>query len=176
MATATIQDMSEATCVGEAGYGAALTYSRKYEILALDEEKRQVKIKSDNGRVRWFPMGWFDLTGAEVAVLVSITIWDNLEPEANGWVEVELALSDGQKRWCWFVTPNLLLKAGDSVEGTNIQALYGVPHLIVVNEVTAEIISQVLHHIEKRGELLKCTELFSSVESLELILDEPASL
>jgi hypothetical protein len=95
---ATIQDMSEATCVGEGVYGAALTYSRKYEILAVDEEKRQVKVKEDNGRVRWFHIGCFDLTGAEVAVLVSITIRDELEPETSSWVEVDLELSDGQKR------------------------------------------------------------------------------
>ncbi len=161
--------MSEATCISEAGYGVALTYSRKYEILVRDEDKRQVKVKGDNGRARWFPMGCFDLTGSEIPVLTTITIRDDLEPEPSSWVEVDLELSDGQKRWCWFATPKLLLKAGDRIEGTSIRALYGVPHLIVVNEVTAEIISQVLHHIEKQGELLKCTELFSPVESLEEI-------
>jgi hypothetical protein len=92
--------MGKATCVGEAGYGEALTYSRKYEILAVDEEKRQVKIKGNNGRVRWFHIGCFDLTGSEVAVLVGIKIRDELEPEPSGWVEVDLELSDGQKRWC----------------------------------------------------------------------------
>jgi hypothetical protein len=160
--------MSEATCVNEAGYGVALTYSRKYEILALDEEKRQVKVKGDNGRARWFPMDCFDLTSNEIPVLTTITIRDDLEPEPSGWVEVDLELSDGQKRWCWFVTPNLLLNPEDRLNGTSTQALYGVPHLIVVNEVTAEIISQVLHHIERQGELLKCTELFSPVKSLEI--------
>jgi hypothetical protein len=166
---ATIQDMSEATCVGEAGYGAALTYSRKYEILAVDEEKGQVKVKGDNGRGRWFHIGCFDLTGAEVAVLVGIRIRDNLEPEPSGFVEVDLELSDGQKRWCWFVTPDFLLTPGDQIEGTSIQALYGVPHLIVVNEVTAEIISQVLHHIERQGELSRCTERFHPEVSSEMI-------
>jgi hypothetical protein len=164
--------MGKATCVSEAGYGEALTYSRKYEILAVDEEKRQVKIKGNNGRVRWFHIGCFDLTGSEVAVLVGIKIRDELEPEPSGWVEVDLELSDGQKRWCWFATPKLLLKTGDHIEGTNIQALYGVPHLIVVNEVTAEIISQVLHHIERQGELSRCTELFSPVESLDGAIQE----
>lgn len=150
-------------------YGAALTCGRKYEILASDEARRQVKVEGNNGRARWFPAGCFDLTGADAPVLSRITVRDTLEPEPSGWIEVDVELSDGQRRWCWFVTPTLLAKPADRLDGTDIQAVYGVPHLIVVNELSEEVIAHVLHHIDRQGELLNCTQSIEEPGSSEIV-------
>lgn len=160
--------MSKATCIGESVYGVALTRGRKYEILALDEAKRQVKVEGNSGRTRWFPVGCFDLTGADAPVLSGITVRDALEPESSGWVEVDVELSDGQRRWCWFVTPALLMNTGERLHGTDIQAVYGVPHLIVVNELTEEVVVRVLRHIDRQGELLNCTQPIEEASSSEI--------
>jgi hypothetical protein len=96
-----------------ANYANALTYGRKYAILGIKGEprSRQIKVRGDKGRVRWYPTWCFDLSGADVPRLETITICDDLA--ATAAIEVDITLSDGQRRWCCFATPETLAQFGD---------------------------------------------------------------
>jgi hypothetical protein len=65
-------------------------------------------------------MGCFDLNGADVPVLESFQVLDPISPDQDKFVEVDVLLSDGQRRWCWFATPKALATVGDWIEGTKI--------------------------------------------------------
>ena len=160
--------MPNATCINESAYAGALTYGRQYPVLALDhdEQPQKVRVQGDNGRVRWYPALCFDLTGRVIPRLETIQICDDLAASDTVLIEVEVTLSDGKRRWCWFATPAALANVGDCfINGTKVRVLYGMPHLIVVSALNDEVVSalneqvidQVLHHIERQGELLQCT-------------------
>lgn len=57
-------------CSSVGVYAEVLTRGQEYEIAALDEQKRQVRVHGDNGRTRWFPLGCFDMEGRPVPTLV----------------------------------------------------------------------------------------------------------
>ena len=60
---------------------------------------------------------------------------------------------DGSRRWCFFMTPSALASCGDWIPGTKIRMHPGVSHMIVVAEISKEIIEQVLRHLDTEGEL-----------------------
>jgi hypothetical protein len=149
----------EVTCTSEGVYSDALVYGRKYEVLACNEEKRQVKVRGKNGRSRWYPCGCFDMAGAEAPKMTRILKYDALEKPVD-WVEVDIELSDGQRRWCYFITPDLLLQqAGKLMYSTERLLSYNAPHMIVVNTLSKEGIELSLQYIQSQGELLRCTRL-----------------
>ena len=174
--------MSQATCISESEYSEALTYGKRYEVLAYEGDKEQVRVKGDNGRTRWFPKICFDLTGKKLAVIDNFTIDDPIHDPKCDCVEVTVKMSTGRRRWCFFVTPGWLsgylnstiepklidndgfimhqiTYLGDSITsktGTRFEAIH-VPHMIIVPEMTVEIIEATLRHIEKQGELRQCT-------------------
>jgi hypothetical protein len=162
--------MQYATCITESVYHDALTYGRKYAILGIKDDPHHpiIKVQGDNGRVRWFPASCFDLTGVDVPRLEAITICDDLAIAASAAIEVEISLSDGQRRWCFFATPEALMQFGDWIDGTTIRVHYGAPHLIIVDQLDETIIDQALRHIEGQGELLACTR------AIEALSDDPA--
>ncbi len=100
--------MDLATCLDEGVFSDALTRGRRYPILAHDRDKGQIKVQGDNGRSRWFPCYCFDLTGGEVPTIVRIDPSDLIGAPLTYTVQVEVELSDGQRRWCFFVTPEFL--------------------------------------------------------------------
>ncbi len=51
--------MACVTCIDIATFSNALTRGKKYEVLASDDETRKVKVRGDNGRVRWYPLYCF---------------------------------------------------------------------------------------------------------------------
>jgi hypothetical protein len=55
------------------------------------------------------------------------------------------------------MTPSALTNAGDFIDGTAIRIHLGEPHMIVVSDITPEIIEQVLRTLESDGELLRRT-------------------
>ena len=97
-------DRSVATCVNVGVYTHALTYGDEYAILAHDTDKDQVQVRGDNGKPRWYPSYCFDMSGQQVLRRVR-TIVDN-PPDGLHSVDVVLELSDGQRRWCYFITPS----------------------------------------------------------------------
>lgn len=141
----------EITCTSIGMYDGALTRGRKYAILAEDPDKRQVKILGDNGRARWFPMGYFDLEGGQAPILVKWRFDDEVQDEMNDWVDVSFELSDGELRWCTLVTPRRLIQyfeqsdAGPGLHCSN---------LVVVPDLTAARVERVLHHLDDHGELI----------------------
>jgi hypothetical protein len=97
------------------------------------------------------------LTGADIPQLEAIRICDDLASAATAAIEVEISLSDGHRRWCFFATPEALRQFGDWITGTTIRIHYGVPHLIIVEQLEEAIINQALRYIESQGDLLVCT-------------------
>jgi hypothetical protein len=143
-----------ATCIDEATYSGSLTRGRSYPVLARDQDKRQVRVRADSGRVRWFPEDCFDLLGREVLTLVRVTPEEDVSGDS---VEVEVELSDGQRRWCWFVTPEGLSRLCQLQLGPERLIMYAAPHMVVVSAITEAVINQALRHIDAQNELLDCT-------------------
>lgn len=146
--------LNVATCACVGVYAHALTYGSAYPILAHDVDKRQVKVRGDNAKARWYPDHCFDLSGQRVVKLVHMTIDGPVDDGCNT-VDVVLEFSDGQRRWCYFVTPECLSHLGGAAQVGDERLLsYRSPHMIVVSAINGEIIDQSLTYIESQGELL----------------------
>ena len=151
--------MHFATCITVSVYHSALTYGRKYRVLDSQDESLHptIKVQGDDGQMRWFPAACFDLTGADIPRLETIRICDDLASASITAIEVQILFSDGQRRWCFFTTPEALRQFGDCMNGTTIRIHYGAPHLIILGQLDASVINQALRYIESQGELLVCT-------------------
>jgi len=86
-------------------------------------------------------------------LLQSYTIDDDLAHAARGAIEVTVTLADGRRRWLFFMTPAALTACGDWVEGTQVPMHLGALHMVVVAELSADIIERVLRQLEASGEL-----------------------
>lgn len=151
----------EITCTSIGMYRGALTRGRKYAIWAEDPRKRQVKIRGDNGRTRWFPMGCFDLEGGEVPVLVKWQFDEEVQDEMSDWVDVSFELSDGDRRWCSLVTPHRLIEYFEQPDaGSGLHCA----NLIVVPVLTIDRVDRVLHDLDDQGELIEASLSLKSVE------------
>ena len=64
---------------------------------------------------------------------------------------------EGQKRWLFFVTPQLLASVGDFVEGTQVRLHLGERHMIVVSELSESVIAKVLSSLYDAGEMASRT-------------------
>jgi hypothetical protein len=84
--------------------------------------------------------------------MLKYQIDDSIEEPLTHAIEVTVDLN-GQKRWCFFATPQLLASIGDWVDGTQVRVHLGVPHMIVVSELNEEIIDRVLHQLYDSGQL-----------------------
>lgn len=138
-------------------FGQAISRGKRYPVLAADAAKRQVRIRGENGRTRWYPMGCFDMNGMDVPVLESFQILDAIGPGQDQFIEVDVHLSNGQHRWCWFATPKALANNGDWIEGTTIPFHFGNRHVIIAGELSEELIGLMLRHIDSQNALLDCT-------------------
>ena len=91
-------------------------------------------------------------------MLKSFTIDDDLAAQDNGAIEVTLSLADGNRRWCFFMTPAALSRCGDWVEGTQVRFHYDAPHMIVVSATLDHaLIERVLQDLDRQGLLVKCS-------------------
>jgi hypothetical protein len=95
--------------------------------------------------------------GDKSSRLRSYRIDDDLAAAGTGAIEVTLTLADEQRRWCFFITPAALATVGDFIEGTAVRFHLGELHMIVVSEVTQDVIERVLRRLETEGELLRRT-------------------
>lgn len=138
-------------------FAQAITRGKRYPILAIDVAKRQVRVRGDNERTRWYPMHCFDVNGMHVPVLESFQVLDVIRPGQDQVVEVDVLLSNGQRRWCWFATPGALAKNGDRVQGTRVPFHFGNRHVIVAGELSDQLIELMLRHIDNQGALEDCT-------------------
>jgi hypothetical protein len=85
-------------------------------------------------------------------VNLSYTIDDSTSTPLETSVEVTVDFPDG-KRWLLFVTPDLLQRVGNYVDGTLVRVHLGERHMIVVSEVSADIVDRVLKELHETGEL-----------------------
>src|SRR5689334_17939446 len=91
-------------------------------------------------------------------MLKSFTIESDLAIQSTGAIEVIVEMQDGQRRWCYFLTPQALTACGDWINGTRIRIHYAAPYMIVVAAPLDEkIIKQALCHIDRDGKLEVCT-------------------
>lgn len=91
-------------------------------------------------------------------MLVSFTIDDELASQDTGAIEVTLQLENGERRWCYFMTPAALAACGDFIPGTNVRFHYGSPYMIVVaGHLDQPLIERVLREIDAAGELAQCS-------------------
>lgn len=91
------------------------------------------------------------------AVLRSYRIDDDLSAADAGAVEVSITLADERRRWCAFMTPAALAACGDFVNGTRVRVHFGESHMIVVTDLTADVIERVLRQLDADGELERRT-------------------
>lgn len=66
-------------------------------------------------------------------------------------------MDDDSERWCFFFDPVRLALVGDEVEGTEVRLHLGVRHMIIVSELSEEIIERVLLQLDSNHELLDHT-------------------
>ncbi len=149
--------MNELVCICESVYEQLLTRGNRYTALAMDDEKRQVRIKGDNGRIRWFPIHCFDKGDRPVTSLVKYQLDDMIAPSQDRIIEVTVHLSDGEQRWCIFATPAALASCGDYIDGTQVRFHYCNRHVIVAGELSEDLIGRMLRYIDSQGELAECT-------------------
>jgi hypothetical protein len=91
------------------------------------------------------------------AVLRSYTIDGDLASADQGAVEVTVTFTDERRRWCFFITPAALASVGDWVEGTQVRLHLGEVHMIVVTELSRDVVERVLRQLEADGELERRT-------------------
>ena len=83
-----------------------------------------------------------------------VEIEGDLGSQNAGGIEVTVHLPSGERRWCFFMTPEALNTCGDWIEGTTTRFHYGAAHMIVIaGTLTPGIIEGALRHIDKAGDL-----------------------
>lgn len=118
-------------------YLEALTRGKHSEVLAEDEEKKQIKVVGDNDRARWYGKYYFvpDVISAPVMVNWKFddTIQD-LSEKSLEHIEVTVNFSDGDKRWCSLCTKAGLLDYIERNMGDNL--------FLVVNQIIVKSFSK----------------------------------
>lgn len=147
--------MKQVVCLGAGVYHHALTRGKHYSVLAHDEQKRQIRIKGDNGKTRWFPTYSFGDTSVAVPTLSAYEIDDEFTAGAGQVVEVTVQLTDGQT--CRFATPAALANFGNEIQGIQTRFHYCNRDLIVADELSEDLIGRMLRHIDNQGDLIECT-------------------
>ncbi|MGI8670680.1 MAG: hypothetical protein ACR2J3_12675 [Aridibacter sp.] len=84
--------------------------------------------------------------------MLKYQIDDLIDEPLTHSIEVTVELN-GQERWCFFVTPEILASIGDWIDGTKVRVHLGVPHMIVVSKLNEEIIDRVLKQLYDNGQL-----------------------
>jgi hypothetical protein len=85
--------------------------------------------------------------------MLPYTIDNPIADPVSTIVEVTVDFGGGHKRWCFFATPAALAVCGDWVNGSRVRVHLGVPHMIIVSELSARIVDGVLNELYDRGEL-----------------------
>ena len=90
--------------------------------------------------------------------IASITIEDPVGAHAQQAIEITVTLSDGTRRWCFFVTPEGIPNYGDFLDDDHsVRLHFGAAHMIVVSKISEDIIRKTLFHIQSVGELERST-------------------
>ena len=91
---------------------------------------------------------------------ITFEIDDPLDLAGAGAVEVTVTLSTGERRWCFFLTPEAIRACGDRLDG-DVRVHYGEPHMIVVSRLDASVIASALRDLAENDELVAHTAALS---------------
>lgn len=147
----------ELICVDVSVYQNMLTRGKKYMIIAIKKDKSLVRLEDDNKNLHWFPTYCFDESDTNVPIIKGFKIDETTTSDQKQVIEVTVYLSNGESRYCIFVTPAALANSGSFIEGTKIPFHYGNRHIIIAGEVSEELIDRMLTYIDSQGELIECT-------------------
>ncbi len=159
-------------------YRDALTRGQLYPVLAFDEAQQQVKIRGDNGRVRWYPALCFDMSEENARSLLAYTLWIEGEAAAPGSenpattnADALLTFADGTRWWATFFTyANITaLSEKNRQTGENLSGKYfWAPHMILIDDVSRQRIEEVVAHLIETCEY---HEIFEQLAPLDEDLD-----
>lgn len=103
-------------------------------------------------------------------VVRSINIEHEIPSPLTYAVEVTIELESGERRWCFFCTPESLDRFGDFLPNSAIRIHACAAHMIVLSNVTQETITVAIEELQRTGELLNATRpvdgTFSSPQSV----------
>ena len=91
-------------------------------------------------------------------MIKSIQIKDSISTALQNAIEVDIEFKDGSKRWCFFVLADSVKNYGDLINGTNVRVHSGAKHMIVVSQISEEIITAFINEKAKNSELKDCTK------------------
>ena len=159
------ETMGHVRCARVADYAAALCRGNTYEV--LDGNERNVKIRTEEGRVRWFPRTCFVPAGTPLWYLVDFRIGADVEAEPCVQTEVTMVLQQDESepvhsetRWCYFVTPQYLRQRFEEQAASN-EAILPVQlglNGMVLPVLSHSSIAQALRYLEMQDQLSVCTE------------------
>lgn len=146
-------------------YSEGLTRGKSYQVIDINTDEDMVRIKCDNGRLKWFPLSHFNVNGEDIIDLISWKFDDEVSNNPNeiNWIEISMKMSDGSERWCILYTPerlrNLLQQPNIYPTGIHIK------HMIVVKSYNVEDIQSVLDYLNQEDELIGATLPLNSSSS-----------
>ena len=88
--------------------------------------------------------------------MLSYTVDDPISLPLQTSVEVTIDFPSGP-RWLFFTTPDLLERVGDTVGNSSVRVHLGEQHMVIVSDISMEIIDSVLRQLSADGELEKRT-------------------
>ena len=93
--------------------------------------------------------------------LVEHKITDDLRLRNEIAIEVEVVFDSGERRWCYFMTPQALATCGDLLVGTrDVRVHPGVAHMIVCSRLDETIVQSALQQLDQEEELYSHTVPF----------------
>ena len=98
-------------------------------------------------------------------VVRSINIEHEIPSPLTRAVEVTIELASGERRWCFFCTPESLERFGDFLPNSTVRIHAGAAHIIVLSSVTKETITAAIGELQRTGELLNATRSLNDTSS-----------
>ena len=147
-------------CINESIY--PITYGKKYQVIEFNPDKlHHIRIIGDNGRKIWVPACLFADSDVTVPLITQTIIRDDLEESHHSAIEVDIYLSTGERRWCFFVLPIAFGNFGDrlTINDQPVSIHHG-PHQIVVTALSPDIIQATLEYLLCHGQLMEATRAF----------------
>ena len=87
---------------------------------------------------------------------LEIQIIDPVELHQQMAIQVAIVIDD-EIRYCYVSSPEGLKNFGDWIDGTQVRFHYNFSDLIVVSEISEDLIIKAIKHIQKEGKLKQCT-------------------
>lgn len=144
-------------CISESNYSHLITRRQAYKVEA--EDVNNYRIKCDDNILKKIPKGCFTTNQDDIIYIIDYSI-EILEMISNNFdAEVDIIFSNNEKRWCIFTTPDALKQSGSFVGNTSIKIHSSNQHVIILSEISVDIIKNALLYLDSQDELYECTQL-----------------